>query len=155
MKKTLLTLQDKIGLELELKELIEVRKPDIIKQIQEARQQGDLSENADYDAAKNEQAAIEKRINEIKSILDNYEIIKDNEGSKDFVGISKTVVIWDFEDEKEYTFKIHGAQGADPKNGIISNESPLAKSIMNHRVNDVVEVKGIENTYKVKILEIK
>ena len=93
MKKTLLTLQDKIRLEEELKELIEVKKPDIIKQIQEARQQGDLSENADYDAAKNEQAAIEKRINDIKSILDNCEIIKDNEGSKDIVGISKTVVI--------------------------------------------------------------
>lgn len=155
MKKTLLTLQDKTRLEAELKELIEVKKPDIIKQIQEARQQGDLSENADYDAAKNEQAAIEKRINDIKTILDNCEIIKDNEGSKDIVGISKTVVIYDLQDEKEYTFKIYGAQGADPKNGIISNESPLAKSIMNHRVNDVVEVKGIENTYKVKILEIK
>lgn len=155
MKKTLLTLQDKTRLEAELKELIEVKKPDIIKQIQEARQQGDLSENADYDAAKNEQAAIEKRINDIKTILDNCEIIKDNEGSKDIVGISKTVVIQDLQDEKKYTFKIYGAQGADPKNGIISNESPLAKSIMNHRVNDVVEVKGIENTYKVKILEIR
>lgn len=153
--KRLLTKEDKKKLENELSFLINVRRPEIIKQIQDAREQGDLSENADYDAAKNEQGRIEEQIQKIKHILENSIIIDSSTIDVNIVSIGCTVTIFDYQDDKEYSFTIVGSEGSDPRNFKISNESPLAKSIIGLKTGDTVEVKGIEKTYKVKILRIK
>ncbi len=135
--------------------LINVRRPEIIKQIQDSREQGDLSENADYDAAKNEQGHIEEEIAKIKSILDNYELIDSISIDTNKVTIGTTVTYFDFNDNKEYTFTIVGSEGSNPEENKISNESPLAKSILDLKVNDVAEVKGIEKPYKIQIKKIQ
>lgn len=154
-EKKLLTNEDKVRLEEQLKDLVEIQRPEILRQLQEAREQGDLSENADYDAAKNEQARIEKMISEIKYTLDNSTIIdKKQLDVKGKVSISNTVTIMDESENKEYRFTIVGSEGSDPENNMISNESPLAKAIINKKVGDIVEVKGIEKPYKVKVLKI-
>lgn len=153
--KQLLTLEDKRKLETELDFLINIRRPEIIKQIQEAREQGDLSENADYDAAKNEQGRIEEQIQKIKHTLENSTIIDSLTIDVNVVSIGCTVTIFDFQDNREYSFTIVGSEGSDPKNFKISNESPLARSIIGLKKGDSVEVKGIERPYKVKIEKIK
>ena len=154
-EKQLLTIEDKEKLEKELNYLINIRRPEIIKQIQDAREQGDLSENADYDAAKNEQGRIEEQIQKIKYTLENCKIIDSSSIDVKLVSIGCTVNIFDTQDEKEYTFTIVGSEGSDPANFKISNESPLARSIIGFKKGDIVEVKGIEKPYKVKILAIK
>ena len=153
--KQLLTLEDKQKLETELDFLINVRRPEIIKQIQDAREQGDLSENADYDAAKNEQGRIEEQIQKIKHILENSTIIDSSTIDVNVVSIGCTVTVFDYQDNKEYPFTIVGSEGSDPENFKISNESPLAKSIIGLKKGDTVEVKGIEKPYRVKIEKIK
>ena len=153
--KQLLTLEDKQKLETELDFLINVRRPEIIKQIQDAREQGDLSENADYDAAKNEQGRIEEQIQKIKHILENSTIIDSSTIDVNVVSIGCTVTVFDYQDNKEYSFTIVGSEGSDPENFKISNESPLARSIIGLKKGDTVEVKGIEKPYRVKIEKIK
>jgi transcription elongation factor GreA len=138
----------------ELKELIEVKRPSIIKAIKDAREQGDLSENADYDAAKNSQAEIEKRINEIQDILDHAEIIDENKATSSKVKIGSKVTIYDFARKENFTYEIVGEIEADPDNQKISNFSPLARAILNKSVKTVTEVHGIETPYKVEIVKI-
>lgn len=143
----------------ELRHLIDVRRPEVIKQIQEAREQGDLSENADYDAAKNTQAIIEGRIKEIEEILNHSEIIDSKTDSKKgnneiVVKIGSKVKIRDYSDSKDYTYTIVGSVESNPNENKISNECPLAKSIIGKKINDEANVRGIDDPYKVKILEI-
>ncbi|HHU23967.1 MAG TPA: transcription elongation factor GreA [Acholeplasmataceae bacterium] len=138
----------------ELKHLKTVEREKNIIALQEARAQGDLSENADYDVARDEQAKIASRINEIEEILRNYEIIKDNETNN--LGKWVQLEILDGEDAgitEEY--KIVGSLEADPIRGLISNVSPLGHAIINHKIGDVVEVKP-ENgeKYHVRILKV-
>ena len=154
-EKRLLTQEDVKEYQDKLDYLINVRRPEIIQQIQDAREQGDLSENADYDAAKNEQGHIEEEIQKIKDILDNYELIDSKAVDTKKVTIGTTVTYLDFSDNKEYTFTIVGSEGSDPENGKISNESPLAKTILDLKVNDTVEVKSIDKPYKVQIKKIQ
>ena len=138
----------------ELNELINEKRPANIQAIKEARSLGDLSENADYDAAKNEQAQIESRIKTIEKMLENVEIIKDI--PKDVVGLGSTVAIKyvdDPDDSDEY--QIVGSQQADPFEGRISNESPIAKALLNHKVGDVMTVESPNGSYEVEITEIK
>ena len=113
----------------ELDNLVNVKRPANIIAIKEARAQGDLSENADYDAARNEQAEIEGRIRQLEQMLENAQIIK--EVSKDRVGLGSTVAIQylDDDDDEEDEYKIVGSQEADPFESKISNESPIAKPI--------------------------
>lgn len=153
--KELLTLEDRNKLEKELDYLINVRRPEIIKQIQDAREQGDLSENADYDAAKNEQGHIEEQIQKIKYILENSILIDADSISLKKVSIGCTVTFYDYEDKVERTFQIVGSEGSNPENFKISNESPLAKSILGLKVGAITEVKGIEKPYKVEIRKIQ
>ncbi|HIT10177.1 MAG TPA: transcription elongation factor GreA [Candidatus Onthousia faecigallinarum] len=137
----------------ELDELINVRRPANIQAIKEARSLGDLSENADYDAAKNEQAQIEGRIKTIEKMLENVEIIKDI--PKDKVGLGSTVGIKyvdDPDDSDEY--QIVGSQEADPFEGRISNESPIALALMNHKVGDIITVESPNGSYEVEIINI-
>ena len=141
----------------ELRELIDVKRPEIIKAIQEAREQGDLSENADYDAAKNQQGEIEKRIQEIKNILTNYELINETNDttSNEKVKVGSKVKILDLSDNEEYEYEIVGEVEADPDNNKISNMSPLAQALLGRGDKAVVEVRNIDNPYRVKILKIK
>lgn len=141
----------------ELRELIDVKRPEIIKAIQEAREQGDLSENADYDAAKNQQGEIEKRIQEIKNILTNYELINEanDTTSNEKVKVGSKVKILDLSDNKEYEYEIVGEVEADPDNNKISNMSPLAQALLGRGVKAVVEVRNIDNPYRAKILKTK
>lgn len=138
----------------ELDVLINVKRPENIQSIKEARSLGDLSENADYDAAKNEQAQLEGRIKTIEKMLENAVIIK--EVSKDIVGLGSTVAIKYIDDPDEFDeYKIVGSHEADPFESKISNESPIAKALMNHKVGDVVVVDSPNGTYEIEITEIK
>lgn len=140
----------------ELERLIKVERPKAIKAIQDARDQGDLSENADYDAAKNKQAEIEAKIKDLEHTV-NFAKIIDDKSSKSEVKIVKVgtkVEILDLSDEERYTYSIVGEVEANPDEDKISNSSPLAVAVLGHKVNDTVEVKGIEKPYKAKILKI-
>ena len=138
----------------ELDDLINVKRPANIQSIKEARALGDLSENADYDAARNEQAVLEGRIKKIEQMLENYEIIE--ETSKDKVGLGSTVSIrYIDEDDESDEYMIVGRQEADPFASKISNESPIAKALMNHKVGETVTVESPNGTYQVEITEIK
>lgn len=153
--KNLLTKEGKKRLQKELKELVDISRPEIIKQIQAAREHGDLSENADYDAAKNEQAKIESRIQEIDQILSKSKIISEISDSKDNkIRIRSKIKYLDYENNQEYECEIVGTIETDPSNNKISNESPLAKAILEKEVGDEVEVRGIDNPYKIKILKV-
>ena len=140
-------------LKAELDNLINVRRPENIQAIKEARSLGDLSENAEYDAARNEQAQIEARIKQLEKLLENVSII--TVVSKDKVGIGSTVVIKYVDDEEEDEYKIVGSQEADPFESKISNESPIAKALLEHKVGDVVTVESPNGSYEIEIVEIK
>ncbi len=138
----------------ELDNLINVRRPENIIAIKEARALGDLSENAEYDAARNEQAQIEGRIKQLEKMLENVSII--SEVSKDKVGIGNTVSIKYMDDEDEVEeYKIVGSQEANPFESKISNESPIAKALFNHKAGDVVTVESPNGSYEIEIIEIK
>ncbi|MBQ6280190.1 MAG: transcription elongation factor GreA [Mycoplasma sp.] len=156
-EKTLLTEEGLNKLNAELRELIDEKRPTIIKAIQEAREQGDLSENADYAAAKNEQGEIEKRIQEIKDILSNYELISEvkDDTSNEKVKVGSKVKLLDLSNNEEVTYEIVGEVEADPDNNKISNQSPLAQAILGKNVKTIVEIRNIDDHYKVKILKIK
>lgn len=151
--KILLTKSSYDELKSELDLLINVKRPEIIKQIQEAREQGDLSENADYDAAKEKQTEIENRIQEIQSTLENC-IIDSGKDKKGEVSVYNYVKYFDEADKVENIVQIVGSIESDPDEGRISNESPLAKALLGKKEGDLVEVKGIDNYYSVKILKI-
>ena len=139
----------------ELDNLINVRRPENIIAIKEARALGDLSENAEYDAARNEQAQIEGRIKQLEKMLENVSII--SEVSKDKVGIGNTVAIKyvDEDDDEVEEYKIVGSQEADPFESRISNESPIAKALFDHKVGDIVTVESPNGSYEIEIVEIK
>ena len=152
-KKVYLTEQGYDNLRKELDDLINVKRPANINAIKEARALGDLSENADYDAARAEQAEIEGRIKQVEVMLENAEIIK--EASKDKVGIGSTVAIEYLDDEdEEDEYTIVGSQEADPFAFKISNESPIAKALISKKVGDIVTVESPNGSYNVKIVEI-
>ena len=141
-------------LKIELEDLINVKRPANIQAIKEARALGDLSENADYDAARNEQAILEGRIKKIEQMLENYEIIE--ETAKDKVGLGSTVSIRYIDEEDETDeYMIVGSQEADPFASKISNESPIAIALMNHKVGEIVTVESPNGSYKIEITEIK
>ena len=137
----------------ELDNLINVKRPDNIQAIKEARALGDLSENAEYDAARNEQAQIEDRIKQLEKMLENASIIEDV--ATDKVSIGNTVSIKYVEDDEEDEYKIVGSQEADPFESRISNESPIAQALFDHKVGDTVTVKSPNGSYNVEIISIK
>ncbi len=136
----------------ELDYLINVKRPENIVAIKEARALGDLSENADYDAARNDQAELEARIKKLQAIVDNVTII--DEVSTDQVGVGTTVKISYVDDEDTDSYRIVGSQEADPFESKISNESPIAKALMGHKVGDIVSVESPNGNYEVKVIEI-
>lgn len=137
--------------------LIHVVRQEVISELQEARAQGDLSENADYDAARDRQAHVEARIRELENMIANAVII---EGDKEAVSsksvtLGSTVTLLDLSDDTKETYTIVGSIEADPINGRLSNITPLAMALMDHKVNDVVHIANVEEPYDVKILELK
>ena len=152
--KVYLTDQGFLELETELNELKNVKRPAVIKALKEARALGDLSENADYDAARAEQAQVEGRIQELEKIMENAHIIE--KGSTDSVSLGTTVKIKyiDEDDDDIEEYLIVGSKEADPSNNKISNESPLARAIMNAKVGDICSVESPNGTYEVEIVEI-
>ena len=139
----------------ELKYLVDEAREEVKRQLAEARAQGDLSENADYDAARGKQAEVEGRIKEIENILANAEIIEEGKASTKKVGLGSTVTIrYVDEDRKDQSFMIIGTVESDPVNGKISNSCPLGEALFGKTVGDIVEVKAIR-TYKVEILKIE
>ena len=148
-----LTQQGLDDLKKELDDLINVRRPENIQAIKEARALGDLSENAEYDAARNEQAEIEGRIKQLEKMLENVSIITDV--GTDTVSIGNTVYIKYVDDEEEDEYKIVGSQEADPFESKISNESPIAQALFDHKVGDIVTVESPNGNYAVEIIEIK
>ncbi len=152
-KKIYLTKEGLEELKSELDDLINVKRPENIKAIKEARALGDLSENADYDSAKNEQAEIEGRIKRLEKMLENVEIIE--KADTDRVSIGSTVSIKYVGDDDTDEYKIVGSQEADPFMSKISNESPIARAILNKRVGDIVSVESPNGVYQIEITEIK
>ena len=137
----------------ELDDLINVKRPENIQAIKEARSLGDLSENAEYDAARDEQAQIEGRIQQLEKMLEKASIIEDV--STDKVSIGNTVSIKYVDDNEEDEYKIVGSQEADPFESRISNESPIAKALFDHKVGDTVTVDSPNGNYEVEIISIK
>jgi len=137
----------------ELNTLVNVDRPKILKELQEARNQGDLSENADYDAAREKQNEIEKKITTIQYNIDNAKLNKDVRATKDsdFVAVYNHVTIYDHDEKKDFTYQIVGAIEIDLSKNKISNDCPLAKAILDHKIGEVIEVKNLEHTYKVTI----
>ena len=138
----------------ELSTLIHVTREEVIEELKAARAQGDLSENADYDAARDHQARVEARIRELDEMLPNVKIITKSANALKTVGIG-TNVTFEYQDTKEIeSYDIIGTAEADPLNGKLSNETPLAIALIDHKVNDVVKV-NVNPSYKVKILDIR
>ncbi len=138
----------------EKEHLVNVERPQVIEEIQLARSQGDLSENADYDAARDKQAHLEARIKEIDTMLMNAQLIDESDIDVTVVKAGATVTLLDLEDNTEEKYTIVGTFETDPLNGKISNESPLAKAMIDHGVNEIVTV-GVAQPYDVKILKIE
>lgn len=154
-KKNILTYSGLKKLETELEELKVVKRKEIADKIKEAREQGDLSENAEYDAAKEEQGHIEKRIEEIEKILKNAEVVDEDEIDLERISIGCKVKVYDFEFDEELDFYLVGSTEADSLNGKISNESPLGKTMIGARIGDVIQVELPSGTAEYKILDIQ
>lgn len=133
--------------------LVNVERPQVIADLQAARAQGDLSENADYDAARERQAEVEARIKEIDVMLQNAQLIDEDDVNLQVVRPGMRVRMLDLADDEENEYVIVGSFETDPDKGKISNECPLAKAIMGRGVGDVVTVM-VEEPYQVKVLEI-
>ncbi len=147
----MLTAEGYLELETELNELKTVTRPQIIKELKEARAQGDLSENSDYDAARDAQAKLEGRIKELEYKLEHC-IIAENT-AKDIVNVGSTVTI-SYDDGDEDTFKIVGSLEADPLDNRISNESPFGRAILGSKVGQKIEVESPNGSYFVEIKAI-
>lgn len=151
-KEIKLTSNGYLEVENELNKLREEDRPRIIQAIKEARAQGDLSENADYDAARNEQAQVEARIKELEYMIEHAVIIE--EAPKDVVGLGSTVEIEYVGDYDTDEYKIVGSLEADPFENKISDESPIGKALSGKKVGDVVKVPSPNGDYDVKIVKI-
>lgn len=138
----------------EQENLIHVVRQEVIEDLKASRAQGDLSENADYDAARDRQAQVEARIRELEVMLNNIEIIDDKQGSVRVAKIGSTVKIEELDTHQIDEFTIVGSVEADPLNGKLSNVTPLAEAILEHKVGQTVEVL-VDEPYQVKILEIR
>ena len=153
-KKNILTYEGLKKLEDELENLKVVRRKEVSQKIKEAREQGDLSENAEYDAAKDEQRDIEARIEELEKILKNAEVVVEEEADLDKVSIGCSVKILDCEFDEELEYKIVGSTEANSLKGKISNESPVGKALLGKQVGDSVTVETPAGEFSYKVLSI-
>ena len=153
-KKNIMTFAGLRALEDELFDLKVYKRKEIAQKIKEAREQGDLSENAEYDAAKDEQRDIEARIEELEKLLKNVEVVGQDEVDADTVGIGSRVKLYDVEMDEEVEYTIVGSTEADALNGKISNESPVGAALIGSKVGETIVVETISGDLEFKILEI-
>ncbi|MBQ8822946.1 MAG: transcription elongation factor GreA [Lachnospiraceae bacterium] len=154
-KKNILTYEGLKKYEDELQELKVVRRQEVAQKIKEAREQGDLSENAEYDAAKDEQRDIEARIEELEKILKNAEVVDEEEVDLNKINIGCKVKLLDVEFNEELEYKIVGSTEANSLKGKISNESPVGKALIGARVGESVAVETQAGVFTYKVLEIQ
>ena len=154
-KKKLLTYAGLKKLEDELHDLKVNRRKEVADKIKEAREQGDLSENAEYDAAKDEQRDLEARIEEIEKILNNAEVVVEYEVDVGKINVGCTVKVFDEEIEEEIEFKIVGSSEANSLQGKLSNESPVGKALIGRSVGEEVSVETQAGIVKYKVLDIQ
>ncbi|MCI7276462.1 MAG: transcription elongation factor GreA [Lachnospiraceae bacterium] len=153
-KKHILTYAGLKQYEDELQNLKVVRRKEVSEKIKEAREQGDLSENAEYDAAKDEQRDIEQRIEELEKLLKNAEVVVDDDVDTDKISIGCKVKVYDVEFDEEMEFSIVGSTEASSLNNKISNESPVGKALLGHGIGDVVDVETQAGVIQYKVLDI-
>lgn len=153
-KKNILTYAGLKQLEDELHDLKVNRRKEVAAKIKEAREQGDLSENAEYDAAKDEQRDIEARIEELEKILKNAEVVVEDEIDLDKINIGCKVKLYDTEEDEEIEFYLVGSTEANSLQNKISNESPVGHALIGHKVGDTVEVETQAGSIAYKVLEI-
>ena len=153
-KKNILTYEGLKKLEDELQDLKVVQRREIAQKIKEAREQGDLSENAEYDAAKDEQRDIEARIEELENILKNAEVVVETEVDADKINIGCVVKLFDFEFDEELDFSIVGSTEANSLKNKISNESPLGAALIGKKVGDVIKVETQMGEVEYKVISI-
>ena len=154
-KKNLMTYAGLKKLEDELQDLKVVKRQEVAQKIREAREQGDLSENAEYDAAKDEQRDIEARIEELEKILKNAEVIDEDEVADDKISVGCRVKVLDVEFDDEMEFSIVGSTEANSLKGFISNESPLGLALLGKKKGDLVEVVSPSGEIQYKIIDIQ
>lgn len=154
-KKTILTYAGLKKLEDELHDLKVNKRREIAGKIKEAREQGDLSENAEYDAAKDEQRDIETQIAELEEILKNAEVVQDNNTDKDAIKMESVVKLHDVEYDEDIEYVIVGSSEADSLNNKISNESPLGAAMLGKKVGDTVKVEAPAGVIEYKIISVQ
>ena len=152
-KEIFLTKQGLDDLQAELDDLKQNVRPEVISQIKEARAQGDLSENAEYHAARDKQGQVEARIKELEYLIDNATLIE--EGKKGEIGVGSTVEIKYIDDDEIEEYSIVGSTEADPFNNKISNESPIATGIIGKKKGDIVTIESPNGSYDIEIISIK
>ena len=154
-KKVVMTYDGLKKMEQELENLKTVRRKEVAEKIKEARGQGDLSENAEYDAAKEEQGEIESRIVQLENLLRNAEVIDEDVLKMDVVNLGSKVTVLDVEFDEEMEYTIVGSTEADPMNGRISNESPLGMALLGQKVGATVMTDTPDGEVAFKILNIQ
>lgn len=154
-KQTLVTEEGLRKLQDELDYLITQKRKEVVERIKIARGYGDLSENSEYHAAKDEQAFVETRINQIEAMLRGVKIIDVNDQAKNGVSVGKTVVIQELPDGEEEEYTIVGTTESDPLNGKISNDSPLAQGLMGKEIGAEVSIQTPGGEMKVKVVDIR
>ena len=154
MPSTFLTPEGYKNLQEELEYLRTVKRQEVADRLHEAMEGGELIENAEYEAAKNEQAFVEGRIQELEIILASARVIDDKIKSGDVIQVGSTVTIQEEGEDKE-TYTIVGAAEANPREGRISNESPIGKAILGHRAEDEVMVDAPGGSFKVRVIKVK
>ena len=154
-KKNLLTYQGLQKLENELQELKVVKRKEIAQKIKEAREQGDLSENAEYDAAKDEQRDIELRIEELEKLLKNAEVVVEDEIDLEKISVGCQVKVLEMDEDEEMEFRIVGSTEANSLQNKISNESPVGHALLGKKAGDIVDVETQAGVIQYKVLEIQ
>jgi transcription elongation factor GreA len=154
-KKNLMTYEGLRALEEEVQDLKVNKRREIAEKIKEAREQGDLSENAEYDAAKDEQRDIEARIEEIEEILKHAEVVTEEDGEAGKINIGCTVRLLDLEFDEEVEYRLVGSTEANSLKGKISNESPVGRALIGATLNDVVTVETEAGSFQYKVLDVR
>ena len=154
VKKVRMSAEGYKNLEKELEYLVTVRRAEVAQKLKEARSFGDLSENAEYDEAKNEQAILESKIQEMEATIANAVVVDESELSNDEVGVGSYVTLRDLDLEEDMTLQIVGSTEADPENNKISEDAPIGIAALKKKVGDIIEVEAPIGTIKMEILAI-
>ncbi len=154
MSELFITEEGKAEIEARLRYLKNEKRPEVLEKLKIARDFGDLSENSEYDAAKKEQSIVETEIATIEETLRKARIVSDKDLKKDEVGVGSTVTVYDMDFDEEVVYKIVGVIESDPDKNLVSNESPIGKSLMGKKKGDIVSVETPGGQFEMKILKI-